>query len=88
MGCRGRQPLHPHYRTSGLIVGAGVPDGPVPSTCHSEELSDEESREQNAMRNHTGSFAGAQDDRWVLESFAYTLPRLPFPGLLHDGPFQ
>ena len=30
--------------------------------CHSEERSDEESREQNSQRNHTGSFAGAQDD--------------------------
>ena len=41
--------------------------------CHSEERSDEESRKQKSQRNHTGSFT-------------YTLPRLPFPGLLHDGP--
>ena len=30
--------------------------------CHSEERSDEESREQDSQRNHTGSFAGAQND--------------------------
>ena len=36
MGCRGRQPLHAHRRTSGLIVGAGVPDGPFPGTKNKE----------------------------------------------------
>ena len=33
----------------------GAPKAPIPP-CHSEERSDEESREQNAKRNHTGSF--------------------------------
>ena len=43
------------------------------TACHSEERSDEESREQDAVRSHTGSFAGAQDDR----EFAFVGP---FPG--------
>ena len=36
MGCRGRQPLHAHRQASGLIVGAGVPDGPFPRTKNKE----------------------------------------------------
>ena len=37
-------------------VGAALRGGPQKNTCHSEPRSGEESREQNAMRNHTGSF--------------------------------
>ena len=57
--------------------------------CHSEERSDEESREQDSQRNHTGSFAGAQDDSmfWdVLPLFrTFFHPKYPFFGLYSFG---
>ena len=40
--------------------------GPSSTICHSEERSDEESREQKCALLTTGSFAFAQDDRWFL----------------------
>ena len=47
--------------------------GGLSHSCHSEARSDEESREQNILRCLSGSFA-------------YTLPRMPFAGLLRDSP--
>ena len=51
-------------RTWLRLQGAQLPIPP----CHSEEHSDEESREQNTVRSHTGSFAHAQDDSYFLRS--------------------
>ena len=53
----------------GSVVGAGVPDGPFPSPCHSEERSDEESRERNAPRNHTGSFTSFRMTECFVRQF-------------------
>ena len=46
---------------AGNLAGAAHKGSPFPP-CHSAERSDEESRGQNTVRSHTGSFADAQDD--------------------------
>ena len=72
-----------------LITGSFVAAAPQDdtNTRHSEPRSGEESREQDTKPQSTGSFADAQDDRWVLGFFTHTLPHMPFPGLFHDGPY-
>ena len=51
----------------------GRPRKALRQTCHSEPRSGEESREQKVQCKHTGSFT-------------YTLPRMPFAGLLRNSP--
>ena len=61
--------IGPHiHATRSNTVGAALRGSPFPTICHSEERSDEESREQKCTLLSTGSFAVAQDDSIFLRA--------------------
>ena len=51
--------------------------------CHSEERSDEESREQNTKRNHTGSFALLRMTAFFTQAIYSTKKEMYIPFGIH-----